>query len=180
MAVEMKGATVFLIGSGKAAAEKLEKLLLFEANILLFAENGFENASHPQLSILRRKLTEADLEQRPLFVVAAADAEENRRISALCQEQHIPVNAVDMPELCSFTFPAIIKRGGVTISIASGGKSPALASLLRGKIEDSLPEDLDAVLEELAELRLRLKEQEPDPEKRKNILKQAAEQLLSK
>ncbi len=180
LCVEMKNSTVFLVGEGKAAEEKLQKLLLFEANICLFSESGFTDFQHPQVQRIPRKLTEQDLKHRPLFVVVAANDGENHRISTLCREHNIPVNVVDVPEFCSFTFPALIKRGAVTISINTGGKSPALAAQLRQKLESSLPDDLDAVLEQLSLLRQKLKEEEADPEKRKLLLKQAAEKLLSK
>ncbi|MBQ8599090.1 MAG: NAD(P)-dependent oxidoreductase, partial [Oscillospiraceae bacterium] len=101
--VEMRGETIILAGSGKIAEEKLEKLLLFEARILLFVESGFEGLSHPQVMLHRRRLTEEDLEQKPLFVVAAEEERENNRvISCWCRERKIPVNVVDDPELCSF------------------------------------------------------------------------------
>ncbi len=181
LCVEMKGSTVFLAGNGKAAADKLKKLLLFEANVSLFTEKGFDGMENPQVTVFRRKLTEDDLLQRPLFVVAAMEEMlENERISRLCQKLHIAVNVVDVPQLCSFNFPALIKRGDVIISIASGGKSPALSAALRQRIEDSLPDDLEAALEKLSQFRQELKEKEDDPEKRKILLKQAAAELLSR
>ncbi len=181
LCVEMKGATVFLAAEGKVAADKLKKLLFFEATVSIFTEKGFDGMKNPQVTVFRRKMTEEDLLQRPLFVVAAMEEmAENERISRLCQKLHIAVNVVDVPQFCTFNFPAIIKRGDVVVSIASGGKSPALSAALRQKIEESLPDDLEAALEKLSQFRQELKEREADPEKRKLLLKQAAAELLSR
>lgn len=172
--VETRGETVILAGSGRMAEEKLEKLLLFEAHILLFAEGGFEGLSYPQVTLHSRRLTEEDLEQNPLFVVAAEEErEKNRAISRWCRERKIPVNVVDDPELCSFTFPALIRRGEATISISTSGKSPAAAAVLRQRLEQAVPERLEEILDWSAELRSRLKQEITDAERRKRILRSA-------
>lgn len=174
MCVEMRGVTVFLAGSGKMMEQKLEKLLLFEAHIQLFSESDIVGLSHPQVTIQHRKLTEQDLEQNPLFVVAAETVrEDNRTISRWCRERKIPVNVVDDPELCSFTFPALIRRGEATISISTGGKSPAAAAILRQRLEQVVPERLEEILDWSAELRTRLKQEITDVEVRKQVLRRA-------
>lgn len=174
LCVEMKGKRVFLAGCEKFAEEKLEKLLTFEAEIVLFAEDGFAELCHPQVSLVRRKLQDSDLEEIPLFVVAAEqDREENRRISENCRQRNIPVNVVDDPELCSFYFPAMIRRGEACISISSGGKSPVASALLRQRLEQAVPQNLEEILDWSAALRLTLKECIADPQQRKIILRKA-------
>lgn len=179
MCVEMRGATVILAGSGKLAEEKLEKLLLFEAKIQLFADSGFETLSHPQVRLHRRRLTEQDLEQQPLFVIAAEEKRENNRaIYGWCQQRNIPINTVDDVEFCSFIFPALIRRGEATISISTGGKSPTMATLLRQRLEQCLPDGLEEILDWAGELRLRLKEEIADGELRKRVLRSAVAAAL--
>lgn len=69
-------------------------------------------------------------------------------IVELCEKLNCPINVVDQPSLCSFTFPSIVDRQPVSIAIASGGNAPVLARQLREQFETMLP----ARLGELAEL----------------------------
>ena len=116
---------------------------------------------------------------RPAFVIAAEEEwEENRRISNLCRERNIPINAVDIPSLCSFYFPALIRRGEVTLSISTGGKSPMAASVLRKRLEDAVPDRLEDILDWSAELRQKLSETIPDQKQRREVLRKAISQAM--
>ena len=69
------------------------------------------------------------------MITATGGSGVNRHISQLCRQRHIPCNAVDDPESCTFFFPAIVTEGDVCIGISTGGKSPTLASHLRKTIQ---------------------------------------------
>ena len=179
LCIEMKNAVVFLCGSGRLAEEKLEKLLSFEADVIHFSEHDIAGSCHPQVKRFKRKLQESDLITRPAFVIAAEEKwEENRRISNLCRERNIPINAVDVPSLCSFYFPALIRRGEVTLSISTGGKSPMAASVLRKRLEDAVPDRLEDILDWSAELRQKLSETIPDQKQRREVLRRAISQAM--
>jgi uroporphyrin-III C-methyltransferase/precorrin-2 dehydrogenase/sirohydrochlorin ferrochelatase len=94
------------------------------------------------------------LDGADLVIAATNQAEVNARVSADAQQQRLPVNVVDSPELCTFTFPAIVERGPVSIGISSGGAAPVLAQQLRAQLEALLSPGIGA----LAELAQRLRE----------------------
>ena len=48
------------------------------------------------------------------------------------------MNSADDPANCTFILPAVARDGEVTVAVSTGGASPALASHLRGEIEDWL------------------------------------------
>lgn len=156
MCVDLAGAQVLLVGSGPQIEEKIEKLRPFGA-------------------VLRRldTLTAEDLEPRPAFVVVGGlEKEERARISALCRGQNIPVNVVDDPALCSFFFPALIVEGDLTVSVSTGGRSPAAAACLRRQIETALPDHTGEILDWLAALRQRRKGE-------RALLRRAAERAFA-
>lgn len=82
----------------------------------------------------------ADLADVALVVIAAASDDIARAAYDACRARGVPVNAVDRPQYCTVTWPAIVERGDVTIAIGTGGSAPTLARLLRTQIEQAVPQ----------------------------------------
>lgn len=155
LSVDLWGKRVYLIGNGEQIRKKAEKLAPFGP--VLIRGDAFG---------------EPEAECAPaLVIVGDTNRAEAERIAALCQRHRIPVNVVDEPELCSFYFPALITRGDLTVSISTGGTSPAAAGCLRQKIEELLPEETEQILGWLSEHRAALKE--------RHLLKAAAAAAFS-
>ena len=89
--------------------------------------------------------------QGPVFQGAAAvfiatgSLDGDAAAQRLAKAAGVPVNVADRPALCDFILPAIVDRDGVVVAISTGGASPTLASLLRGRIEAVLPERIGAL-----------------------------------
>ena len=113
-----------------------------------------------------------------LVILAEKEHPENERWAAHFRELHIPVNVADRPELCDFVFPSLIVRGDATVAIATAGKAPALSMLLRQRIEEALPDDLEAILETAAGLTAELRKTIPDPHERGKALREKLRELL--
>jgi uroporphyrin-III C-methyltransferase/precorrin-2 dehydrogenase/sirohydrochlorin ferrochelatase len=130
-------------GGGEVAARKVALLLQAGARVTVTAPT-----LAPTLRALRdeqrithhpRPFTPADLDNCALVIAATDDFAVNREISTLCQARALPVNVVDQPELCGFIMPAIIDRSPLVIAVSSGGASPVLSRLLRGRLESLIP-----------------------------------------
>ncbi|WP_444944399.1 siroheme synthase CysG [Microbulbifer sp. ZKSA006] len=107
--------------------------------------------------------------QKVGLVVAASDSESvNAQVSVDAQAQRLPVNAVDAPELCTFTFPAIVERGDLSIGISSGGAAPVLARRIRAQLEALLSPGLGPLVTLAARMRDRVKAALPES-RRKNF-----------
>lgn len=113
-----------------------------------------------------------------LVILAEKEHPDNGRWAAHFRELHIPVNVADRPELCDFVFPSLIVRGDATVAIATAGKAPALSMLLRQRIEEALPDDLEAILETAAGLTAELRKTIPDPHERGKALREKLRELL--
>lgn len=137
--VNIENVQGLIIGTGKHAMEKIEKLKPYGAKLTVISEEEFQ---------------EKCLEELPAFVVVAGeDPEQNHRIARLCQEKRIPVNVVDDQEYCSFIFPSLISHGNLSIGICTNGASPATGVLLKRKIEDQIPDHIEEILDFLQEKR---------------------------
>jgi siroheme synthase-like protein len=98
-----------------------------------------------------------DLRNAGLVIAAANDRGLNRRVAADAQRAGILVNAADDPELCSFFFPALVRRGELVAGLTSSGSCPGLTARLREELDESWPPNLGESLETLGNERRRLR-----------------------
>ena len=77
--------------------------------------------------------------------VATGDFDSDLDAQRAANAAGIPVNVADRPQLSDFILPAIVDRDEVVVAISTGGASPTLATLLRGRIEAMLPTRFGAV-----------------------------------
>lgn len=156
--MDIGGKKGVILGGGRVAARKVEKLLPFGPVLTCIAPSIEEeirelSRSDKKLTLVYREACEEDL-AGACFVIAATDREEvNAWAAGWCRERNIPVNVVDDREKCGFFFPALIQEGPLTIGISTDGKSPAAASYVRKTVEQELPEGLGNTIEILGRLR---------------------------
>lgn len=172
-----------LVGGGRVAAGKFSRLIAFTEKITVIAPDISseirENAPSGVL-FLERDFEEADLGRADIVVAATGDRQLNAWIASACRSRGIPVNAVDDPDNCDFIFPAIIKRGRLTVSVSTDGASPVYAAALKKEISDLVPEDIDLILEKMAALRKTVPERFPSftQHERGMLYRKALDQLL--
>lgn len=149
--VKLAGRPVMLIGTGAAAEAK--RRLLERAGAAIVGEDA------PAL----------------LAIVAADDPEP---VVARLRARGVLVNAVDRPDLCDFTLPAIVERDPVLVAVGTGGASAGLAAALRQKLEAELPADLGDTARALHAARPELRALFPDiADRRRAIAAALAEGL---
>lgn len=140
MCLDLTGKTVLLVGEGMQIADKARRLAEFGAELRCIG-----------------CLTAEDLTGDVAFVVVGdTPGSEAERISQICTACRIPLNVVDMPALCTFTFPAMVVEGDVTISVSTGGKAPGAAAYLAKRIREQLPERTGEILAWLQDMRQKL------------------------
>ncbi|HEY4482090.1 MAG TPA: bifunctional precorrin-2 dehydrogenase/sirohydrochlorin ferrochelatase, partial [Candidatus Brocadiaceae bacterium] len=87
----------------------------------------------------------------------------------------ILVNVVDRPEFCSFIVPATINRGDLSISISTGGASPALARNIRESLEKQFGDEYGEFAKLLSETRRKIISEVSDESIRRDILQRIAD-----
>lgn len=106
-----------------------------------------------------------DLEGAFLVFAATDNAEVQRLVHRHAQEAGLLVNVADAPELCDFQVPAILRRGDLTVTVATNGKSPAVAAMVRRRLDRIVGEEYGWLTELAALLREQILAGEADSER---------------
>ncbi|MEM9652809.1 MAG: bifunctional precorrin-2 dehydrogenase/sirohydrochlorin ferrochelatase [Actinomycetota bacterium] len=145
---------VLVVGAGPIAARKATAYVTNGAVVTVVApHHGPEMDRLPVAHRIRRGFQPGDLDGMWLAVTATGIPSVDGAVFAEAETRRIWCNAADDPEHCSVLLPAVVRRGPVTIGIASGGTSPAVASWLRRLIEALLDDRTLAVAEVTARVR---------------------------
>jgi precorrin-2 dehydrogenase/sirohydrochlorin ferrochelatase len=159
VALKLAGSRCIVVGGGVVALRKVHDLLGCGAVIHAIAPEWaaeFEDLeASGAVSRSTRHFEPGDLDGARLVVAATDDPEVQNLVAAEADLRGIPCNVVDVNHLCSFYVPAVLRRGALTIAIATDGKFPLLAVALRDRIASTLDERAGEALERLAEARAR-------------------------
>jgi precorrin-2 dehydrogenase/sirohydrochlorin ferrochelatase len=131
---------VAVIGGGRVAARKVASLLEVGARVRLvsprLAPETQAQTSDPGVELRQREFEPDDLDGACL-VICATDIESlNRSVAVEAEKRGLFVNVVDVPPLCSFIVPAVVRRGELTLAVSTGGASPAAARRLRERLQE--------------------------------------------
>jgi siroheme synthase-like protein len=156
--INLEGRFCLVAGGGAAAARKVQALLDFGAALTVVdpvpSDKIRSLEQRGRLSIRERPYGgPAEIAGAALVIAATNDRELNARVARDARAAAIPVNVADDPTLCSFFFPALVRRGDLVAGISTSGACPRLAARLREALEESWPENLGAALERLTEKR---------------------------
>lgn len=183
--LNVKGRTCLVVGGGEVAHRKASVLADAGATVKVVAPEFPAAFSGRQgIECVGERFRPAHLDGAALVVAATGDSAVNREISQLARERNIPVNVVDSPELCTFIMPSILDRSPLMVAFSSGGASPVLARMLRGKLETMIPQGYGRLAAFCARLRGAVKARIANPSMRRifweNVLEGAiAEKVLS-
>jgi precorrin-2 dehydrogenase/sirohydrochlorin ferrochelatase len=155
--IKLKNVKVLIVGGGKIATEKLQRMLDFTKEVSVLA---------PDLSSLMQKLItensldymnkiyhKGDIDGFGIVIVAVDDIKVQEQVYNESREKGILCNSVDSVNYCDFIFPSYIKNGDLTIAVSTSGASPAVAKQLRIFLENIIPSSISQFLFEMKNLR---------------------------
>lgn len=151
---------LLIVGGGNVGLEKLLAVLhnAPATTIRLIAITINEEikelaASHKNIQLTEKAFDNSDLEQIDLVILAINEKSESERISIEVKKKGLLVNVADKPELCDFYLGSIVKKGNLKIAISTNGKSPTIAKRLKETFDETLPNELDDVLNNMSAIR---------------------------
>jgi siroheme synthase-like protein len=143
--LRLTGRRCLVIGAGEIGLEKVDGLLACGADVALIAPEAEpalqEYAREGSIAWERRPYAgAADLEGAFLVIAATNDSEVNIAVFEDAERRAMLVNIVDVPPLCNFILPAILRSGPLAIAISTAGASPALAKRMKREIAEQFGE----------------------------------------
>lgn len=162
--LKLENLSVLIVGGGKIGLEKLSAILsnapetdIKVVSIMISEEVRKLAVNYPKIQLKERVFLPLDVDNRDIVIVAIDDKKESRRIRDIVKEKKKLVNVADKPELCDFYMSSIVQKGNLKIGISTNGKSPTIAKRLKDLFNELLPEEIDELLDNMEEIRSRLK-----------------------
>jgi siroheme synthase-like protein len=134
--LRLRGRRCLVVGGGAVGLEKVEGLLACDGDVTVIApEVGPELDELALEGSIRWEAREyagaSDLEGAFMVIACTDDTDINIRIYEDAERRAMLVNVVDVPPLCNFILPAILRTGPLAIAISTAGASPALAKRMK-------------------------------------------------
>lgn len=139
MFMNLTGRQCLVVGAGRVGEPKIGGLIDTGARIHVVAieasEQVYQWARAGKIELEIRSFSPHDLDVKFLAIVATASEQLNKLIYKEAERRGVLCNVVDVPELCDFFYPAVVRRGDLQIAISTAGQSPSLAQRLRQQLE---------------------------------------------
>jgi len=174
MFLKLQGKRVLVVGAGQVGEPKIAALLETGARIRVVAlgaspaVRGWADAGKIELDL--RGFSPDDLSGIFLAVVATSSRSLNERIYGEAQQRGVLCNVVDVPDLCNFFYPSVVRRGDLQIAISTSGQSPSLAQRIRHQLEQQFGPGYAAWVAELGETRRLILASNLDRERKLDLL----------
>ena len=142
--LKLSGRRCLVVGGGDIGLEKVDGLLAADGDVTLVAPNAIPAlqslATEGSIAWERRDYLADDLEGTFIVIAATNDTDVNIKVFEDAERRAMLVNVVDVPPLCNFILPAIVRTGPLAIAISTAGASPALAKRIRNQIAEEYGE----------------------------------------
>ena len=174
MFLKLEGRHCLVVGAGKVGEPKISGLLETGARIRVVALDASsavrEWARAGKLELALRAFSGDDLNGAFLAVVATNSRTLNELVYREAQRRGVLCNVVDVPDLCDFYYPAVVRRGDLQIAVSTAGKSPSLAQKIRQQLEKQFGPGYAAWVAELGETRRLILASDLDKERKLDLL----------
>jgi len=142
--LKLSGRRCVVVGGGEIGLEKVEGLLACDADVTLVAPEAVDElralAAEGSIAWEQRAYEPGDIEGTFMVIACTDDTEINIRVYEDAERRAMLVNIVDVPPLCNFILPAIVRTGPLAIAISTAGASPALAKRIKAQVAEEYGE----------------------------------------
>jgi precorrin-2 dehydrogenase/sirohydrochlorin ferrochelatase len=174
MFLKLRSRRCLVVGAGSIAESKIASLLEAGAKVCVVAPEATPKvrswARARKIAWRQRTFRSQDLRGMFLVVAATRSRELPERIFRQARQLGVLCNVVDVPLLCDFYYPAVVRRGALQIAISTTGQSPALAQRLRKELEHQFAREYEQWLTRIGKARQKIQARNLSAEDRKQLL----------
>ena len=174
MFMKLEGKQCLVVGAGNVGEPKIAGLLDTGAHVRVVALSASpavrEWARAGRIELELRSFVPSDLDGAFLAVVATSSRTLNERVYHEAQKRGVLCNVVDVPDLCDFFYPAVVRRGDLQIAVSTAGQSPSLAQKIRQQLEKQFGPGYAAWVAELGETRKLILASDLDKQRKLELL----------
>jgi siroheme synthase-like protein len=171
--LRLQGRSVVIIGGGEIAARKARAMHRAGAIVRVVAREFAPEEDFGPAECIGEEYRPEHLDGAWVVFAATNDRSLNTQIGEDARRRGCRlVNCVDQPEDCDFFAAAVIRDGDVQLAISTGGSAPGLASWLKDRLADALPERVGEFAAALSDLRDELRDTSLASPQRMRVMKQ--------
>ena len=152
--IEFDGASCLVAGGGQIALHKAKLLIEQGADVTVVAPQICDEIKALPVRMALRKVAAEDAEGKMLVVDASGSPEAEALLSEACRRLGVPYNCAGHGSSCTAMFPAVFRKGRTVVAVSSQGASPPASAWLRDELSAHVPENMDEILERMAEVRI--------------------------
>lgn len=155
--VDLQDKPVVVVGAGTVAARKVRSMLEHGARVRVIAPQAVDAiralADCGLVTWTRRCYEQGDLQGALLAIVATGDRDVDGAVYDEALGARVLVNVVDVPDLCTFIVPSVMRRGQLQVAVSTNGAAPSVAREIRRDLESLFPDWWGDYIDLLGEVR---------------------------
>jgi uncharacterized protein len=158
--LKLEQLSLLIVGGGYVGNEKLTAVLQNspKASITLVAISISEEIKelakeYPNVILIERPYQADDINGHDIVIAALNDSKVSEQVSIDAKQKGKLVNVADKPALCDFYLSSVVQKGNLKIAISTNGKSPTVAKRLKEFLNETLPAELDSLLDNMQNIR---------------------------
>ncbi len=180
--LDIQNKNCLVVGGGSVGERKVKVLVECGAKVTVVAQDATEHlralASDGLIHLILRRYEPSDQDAKLLVIGATNNEQVNRKIGLDAARRGTLCNISDLPEVCTFVLPAIVRQGDLLIAISTSNKSPAVARRIRQTLEKQFGPEYALLLSLMGSIRQRLLTDEKSVEARKLMFERLLDEEL--
>ncbi len=161
--LKLENLSVLIVGGGYVGMEKLDAVISNSpaAKITLVAIQISDvikeiAKEYPNIILKEKPYQISDLAGNDIIIAAINDTAISKQVVTDAKSKKILVNAADKPDLCDFYLSSVVKKGNLKIAISTNGKSPTIAKRIKEVLNETFPDEIDDLLNNMQNVRNKL------------------------
>lgn len=161
--LKLENLSVLIVGGGYVGMEKLDAVISNSpaTKITLVAIQISDvikeiAKQYPNIILKEKPYQISDLADNDIIIAAINETAISQQIVTDAKSKKILVNAADKPELCDFYLSSVVKKGNLKIAISTNGKSPTIAKRIKEVFNETFPDEIDDLLNNMQHVRNKL------------------------